>query len=93
MGLWQLIFANRFFAYLAKQHSEYYLSLGSPTYSYMSFSQRMSAVRFFARVITGRLKDSPDDQRFRELIRIYRLVFWFLVILLSVAIFYTFKLN
>lgn len=85
MSLWQLIFANRFFAFMAKHLPDYYVSIGSPAYSYTSLSKRLSAGRFFGNVITGRLKEAPDDKRFRKLIRIYRLVFWPLVALLTVA--------
>lgn len=92
MSVWQLIFANRFFAFLAKYLPDYYASIGHPAYSYTSLSRRLSAGRFFIKVMTGRLKDAPDDKRFRQLIRIYRLVLWFLVALLSVATVYMFKL-
>ena len=85
MSLWQLIYANKFFKFMAEHLPDYYESIGRPAYSYTSLSRRLSAGRFFSKVITGRLKDAPDDQRFRQLIRTYRLVLWSLVALLVVA--------
>jgi hypothetical protein len=70
----QFFSANSLFAKLASAYPRYYAGIGRPQYNLVSLSQRLSAIRFTAKLLFGVPKDFPEDSKLRLHANVHRAI-------------------